>query len=308
MLEHDELVGEVLKKLDDLGVANNTIVVYSTDNGNEFMFWPDGGYAPFRGEKGTTWEGGLRVPCMVRWPGHIKPGTDANGIQSHEDLYVTLAAAAGLPNLKTDLLAGYKMNGTTYKAHLDGYNNLDYWTGKTDKSARREIFYYDESDLMAIRVDGWKMHIGVKHNGDWFDEKSYPSIPYIVNLLMDPGEKVTPDAPGFEYAGRKFFVWKLWAPTGAGPFLAAHLKSLQDYPPRQGSDTLSMKKAIEGRCASWRVRRAAATRTNRLSTNDDFVFPSFRLKRQKATACEHVGGRSPSTCSAKGGNPRAGRL
>ena len=245
MIEHDEHVGAILKKLEDLGAGDNTIVVYTTDNGNEFIFWPDGGYSPFRGEKGTTWEGGVRVPCMIRWPGHIKPGTEANGIQNHEDLYVTLAAAAGLPNLKDDLLKGYKMNGTTYKVHLDGYNNLDYWTGKTAKSARREIYYYDETDLMALRVDGWKMHIGVKHNGDWFDEKSYPSIPYIVNLLMDPMEKVTPDAPGFEYEGRKFFASKLWAPTAAGPFLAAHLKSLQEYPPRQGSDTLSMQKAIE---------------------------------------------------------------
>ena len=245
MIEHDEHVGAILKKLEDLGVADNTIVVYTTDNGNEFIFWPDGGYSPFRGEKGTTWEGGVRVPCMIRWPGHIKPGTEANGIQNHEDMFVTLAAAAGLPNLKDDLLKGYKMNGSTYKVHLDGYNNLDYWTGKTDKSARREIYYYDETDLMAVRVDGWKMHIGVKHNGDWFDEKSYPSIPYIVNLLMDPMEKVTPDAPGFEYEGRKFFASKLWAPTAAGPFLAAHLKSLQDYPPRQGADTLSMQKAID---------------------------------------------------------------
>jgi len=245
MIEHDEHVGAILKKLEDLGVADNTIVVYTTDNGNEFIFWPDGGYAPFRGEKGTTWEGGVRVPCMVRWPGHIKPGTEANGIQNHEDMFVTLAAAAGLPNLKDDLLKGYKMNGTTYKVHLDGYNNLDYWTGKTDKSARREIYYYDETDLMAVRVDGWKMHIGVKHNGDWFDEKSYPSIPYIVNLLMDPMEKVTPDAPGFEYEGRKFFASKLWAPTAAGPFLAAHMKSLQEYPPRQGADTLIMQKAID---------------------------------------------------------------
>jgi len=245
MIEHDEHVGAILKKLEDLGVADNTIVVYTTDNGNEFIFWPDGGYAPFRGEKGTTWEGGVRVPCMVRWPGHIKPGTEANGIQNHEDMFVTLAAAAVLPNLKDDLLKGYKMNGTTYKVHLDGYNNLDYWTGKTDKSARREIYYYDETDLMAVRVDGWKMHIGVKHNGDWFDEKSYPSIPYIVNLLMDSMEKVTPDAPGFEYEGRKFFASKLWAPTAAGPFLAAHMKSLQEYPPRQGADTLSMQKAID---------------------------------------------------------------
>ena len=246
MLEHDELVGSILKKLDDLGVANNTIVIYSTDNGNEFMFWPDGGYAPFRGEKGTTWEGGVRVPCLVKWPGHIPAGRVSNGVQAHEDLFVTLAAAAGMPDLKEKLLTGAKLAGPlTYKVHLDGYNNLDLWTGKSEKSARREFYYYDETDLMAIRVDGWKMHIGVKHHGDWFDEKSYPSVPYVVNLLMDPMEKVTPDAPGFEYEGRKFFASKLWAPTAAGPFLAAHLKSLSDYPPRQAADSLSMKKAVE---------------------------------------------------------------
>jgi arylsulfatase A-like enzyme len=245
MLEHDELVGSIIQKLKDLGVYDNTIIVYSTDNGNEFMMFPDGGYAPFRGEKGTTWEGGMRVPCLIQWPGHIPPGTDANGIQSHEDLYVTLAAAAGLPNIKQDLLKGYNMNGTDYKVHLDGYNNLDYWTGKSPKSARNEILYYDETDLMAIRVGPWKMDIGVKHNGDWFDSKAYPSVPYITNLLMDPMERVTPDAPGYEYAGRQFVAYKLWAPTAAGPYLAEHLKSLQDFPPSQGADTLSMKKAID---------------------------------------------------------------
>ena len=245
MLEHDDLVGALLKKLDDLGVARNTIVVYTTDNGNELMFWPDGGYAPFRGEKGTTWEGGVRVPCLIRWPGKIKPGTVSNGIQDHEDLFVTLAAAAGLPKLKDDLLTGKKMGATTYKVHLDGYNNLAHWTGQSDKSARHEFFYYDETDLMAVRVDGWKMHIGVKHQGTWFDEKAYPSVPYVVNLLMDPMEKMTPDSEEWGYAGRKFLGEKLWVPTGATPFLAAHLKSLVDYPPSQGADTLSMKKAIE---------------------------------------------------------------
>ena len=245
MLEHDEQVGMLLKKLDELGVADNTIVIYSTDNGNELMFWPDGGYAPFRGEKGTTWEGGFRVPCLVKWPGHIKPGTELNGIQSHEDLYVTLAAAAGLPNLKQELLSGRKLGDMTYKVHLDGYNQLDYWTGKSEKSARREFFYYDETDLMAIRVDGWKMHIGVKHHGTWFDEKSYPSVPYVVNLLMDPMEKMTPDSEEYGYIGRKFLASKLWAPTAAGPFIADHLKSIMEYPPRQTADSLSVKKALE---------------------------------------------------------------
>jgi arylsulfatase len=245
MIEHDELVGKVLQKLKDLGVDDNTIVIYSTDNGNELMMWPDGGYAPFRGEKGTTWEGGLRVPCLIKWPGHIKPGTYSNGIQNHEDLYVTLAAAGGLTNLKEELLTGKKLGTTTFKAHLDGYNNLPLWTGQSEKSARREIFYYDESDLMAMRVDGWKIHIGVKHKGTWFDEKSYPSVPYVVNLLMDPMEKMTPDSEEWGYIARKFVGQKLWAPTASVPFIQAHLKSLVDYPPSQGSESLSMKKSIE---------------------------------------------------------------
>ncbi len=246
MIEHDEQVGKLLQKVKDLGLADNTIILYSTDNGNELMMWPDGGYAPYRGEKGTTWEGGVRVPLLISWPGHIPAGREANGIQSHEDLYVTLAAAAGLPDLKEQMLAGDKMGDMTYKVHLDGYNNLDYWTGKTEKSARREYFYYDETDLMAIRVDGWKMHIGVKPEGSWWDEKYYPSVPYLFNLLMDPMEKMDPQSHEWGYAGRKFFAEKMWAPTAAGPFLQAHLKSLQDFPPRQGADTLSLKKAIDG--------------------------------------------------------------
>jgi arylsulfatase len=246
MIEHDEQVGALLRKLDELGVTDNTIVVYSTDNGFELLFWPDGGYSPFRGEKGTTWEGGVRVPCLVKWPGHIKPGTELNGIQSHEDLYVTLAAAAGMPNLKEELLTGKKMGDMTYKVHLDGYNQLDYWTGKTDKSARREYFYYDETDLMAIRVDGWKMHIGVKPEGLWWNEKYYPNVPYLFNLLMDPMEKMDPESHEWGYIGRKFFAERMWAPNAGSPFIAAHLKSLVDYPPRQKADTLSLKKALEG--------------------------------------------------------------
>jgi len=245
MIEHDELVGALLKKLQELGVTDNTIVIYTTDNGNELIFWPDAGYAPFRGEKGTTWEGGLRAPMLVKWPGHIKPNSVSNGIQSHEDLFVTLAAAAGMPGLKDELLTGKRMGDATYKVHLDGYNNLPLWTGATDKSARREFFYYDETDLMAVRVDGWKLHIGVKHKGSWFDEKSYPSVPYIVNLLMDPMEKMTPDSEEWAYMGQRFFAQKMWAGSGAVPFLAAHLKSLSDFPPSQGADTLSMKAVID---------------------------------------------------------------
>jgi arylsulfatase len=244
MIEHDEQVGALLKKLKDLGIDDNTIVVYSTDNGNELMLWPDGGYAPFRGEKGTTWEGGVRVPLLIKWPGKIPAGSISNGIQCHEDLYATLAAAAGLPSLKEDLLKGHKLGDTKFKVHLDGYNQLDHWT-KGAKSARREVFYYDETDLMAVRVDAWKMHIGVKLKNSWFNEKTYPSVPHLFNLLMDPMEKMDPESEEWGYAGRKFLAQKLWAPTAAGPFIAAHLQTLKDFPPSQGADTLSLHKALE---------------------------------------------------------------
>jgi arylsulfatase A-like enzyme len=245
MLEHDEQIGVLLDKLKELGVDDNTIVIYTTDNGNELMLWPDGGYAPFRGEKGTTWEGGLRVPCLVKWPGQIKPRSASNGIQSHEDLFVTLAAAAGATSIKEDLLKGHTMNGTKYKVHLDGYNNLDHWTGKSDKSARRAFFYYDETDLMAVRVDAWKMHIGIKRDGIWWNEKSYPNVPYLFNLLMDPMEKMDPESHEYGYIGRKFFAQKMWAPNASKPFLAEHVLSFQKYPPRQGADSLSLHKVME---------------------------------------------------------------
>jgi arylsulfatase len=245
MLEHDELVGVLLKKLEDLGVADNTIVIYTTDNGNELMLWPDGGYSPFRGEKGSTWEGGVRVPCLIKWPGKIKPGTIANGIQNHEDLFVTLAAAAGMPDLSKELLTGKKMGEMTYKCHLDGYNNMDYWTGKSEKSARHEIFYYDETDLMALRVDNWKMHIGLKPEGIWWNAKHYPSVPYLFNLAMDPMEKMDQESHEWGPAARQFFAHKMWALNASGPFIAAHLKSLMEYPPSQGADTLSLKKALD---------------------------------------------------------------
>jgi len=245
MLEHDEHVGKLLDKLKELGVDDNTIVVYTTDNGYELIMWPDGGYAPFRGEKGTTWEGGVRVPCMVRWPAQIPAGRVSNELQAHEDLYLTLATAAGLTGIKDKLLTGANVGNMTYKVHLDGYDNTALWTGKSQKSARREYYYYDETDLMALRVDNWKLAFGVKNNGLWWDQKSYPSVPYIFNLRMDPMEKMDPESHEFGYAGRKFVAQKLWAPTAAGPFLQAHLQSLSDYPPSQGADTLSMKKAVD---------------------------------------------------------------
>ena len=150
-----------------------------------------------------------------------------------------------MPNLKTELLTGKKMGDMTYKVHIDGHNQLDYWTGKSEKTARRAFFFYDETDLMAIRVDGWKMHIGVKPEGSWWNEKYYPNVPYLFNLLMDPLEKMDPESHEWGYAGREFFAVNMWAPTAAAPFIAEHLQSIAAYPPRQTADTLNLKKALE---------------------------------------------------------------
>ena len=163
MVEHDDMVGRVLKQLDDLGIADNTIVVYGTDNGAETGTWPDGGTTPFHGEKGTTWEGGFRVPMLVRWPGVIKPGTVVNDIFSQEDWLPTLLAAAGEPNIVEKVKRGYQANGKTWKAHLDGYNFLPYFKGETKKGPREEIFYFGQGgELNAVRWNDWKVHFAVQ--------------------------------------------------------------------------------------------------------------------------------------------------
>jgi arylsulfatase len=245
MIQHDEQVGQLLKKLDDLGIADNTIVVYSTDNGYELLFWPDGGYSPFRGEKGTTWEGGVRVPLAIRWPGKIPADSVANGIQSHEDLYVTLAAAAGAQNLTAELLEGKKIGDMTYKVHLDGFNNLDLWTGKTEKSARSQYFYYDESDLTGVRVGDWKMSFAIKEHGLWWDPLVYPRAPYLFNLRMDPMELFDPHSPEWGYMARKLVAEKLWTLIPAQGIIAEHMQSLQEWPPRQRATSLSLQKAMD---------------------------------------------------------------
>ena len=158
MLYHDEIVGQVLDELDALGIADNTIVMYSTDNGPHMNSWPDAGMTPFRNEKNSNWEGAYRVPAMVRWPGHIPAGTVLNGIVSHADWFVTLLAAAGDPDIAEQLREGSDLNGTTFKVHLDGHNQLDYITGQADESARNFFFYCsDDGDLTALRYDNWKV-------------------------------------------------------------------------------------------------------------------------------------------------------
>src|SRR5262245_58072936 len=158
MVEHDGHVGELLALLDKLGTADNTIVVYTTDNGAECFTWPDGGCTPFRGEKATNWEGGFRVPCLIRWPGVIKPGTIVNDICAHEDFIPTFAAANGDTDLVERLKKGGTLNGKTFKVHLDGYNLLPFLSGKEKESPREGFMYWsDDGDLLAIRVRRYKV-------------------------------------------------------------------------------------------------------------------------------------------------------
>jgi arylsulfatase len=201
MVEHDGHVGKLLDKLDELGIADNTVVMYSTDNGAEVMSWPDGGTTPFRGEKDTNFEGGWRVPCAIRWPGVIKPGTVSNEIFSHTDMLPTLAAAAGEPDIVEKLKKGHKAGNKTFKVYIDGFNLLPLLKGEVKENLRKGFLYWsDDGDLMALRVGNWKVHFMVQHAhglGVW--KKPFESLrgPDIYNLRSDPYERATEDASMF---------------------------------------------------------------------------------------------------------------
>ncbi|HEY1262196.1 MAG TPA: arylsulfatase [Terriglobales bacterium] len=238
MAELDWVVGELLKKLDELGIADNTIVIFTTDNGAEKFSWPDGGTSPFRGEKGLGWEGGFRVPFLMRWPGRIPAGQVLNGIFSNEDVVPTVMAAAGVPDVKEKLLTGYKAGDKTYKVHLDGYNQLPYLSGQSQESPRREFFYYGETNLYAIRVNDWKIHFQIKDS--WFGgEAITPTVPRPVNLRADPFEQHM-EAPYYPlYAGEK-----LWTVVPASAFVQQHLESFRAFPQRQNPAGFNLGDAV----------------------------------------------------------------
>ncbi|MCW2803340.1 MAG: aslA2 [Propionibacteriaceae bacterium] len=227
MQELDWVVGELLDKLDDLGIADNTVVVFATDNGAEEFTWPDGGTTQFRGEKGLGWEGGFRAPLLVRWPDRIPVGQVLNGIMSLEDIVPTMMAAAGVSDITEQLLEGYGSGDREFRVHLDGYNQLPYLTGETEESPRHEFFYYGEHDLFAIRYNNWKVHFLIKD--DWFAGAMLrPTVPRPVNLRVDPLEKHM-DAPSYPvYAGEK-----LWTVLPAAAIVLKHANTFVDFPPRQ---------------------------------------------------------------------------
>jgi arylsulfatase len=243
MVEHDGHVGEVLKALDELGLANDTIVMYSTDNGAEKFTWPDGGQSPFRGEKNTNWEGGYRVPTAIRWPGVIRPGTVLNDIFAHEDMLPTLLAAAGDKDVKQKLLKGMKVGSKTFKVHLDGYDLTDALAGKSP-GPRREFFYFnDDGSLVALRYDQWKIVFAEQraHGMEVWQEPFVPlRFPKLFNLRSDPFE--TADHEGMDHP--RWRVEHLFVLVPAQEFVSKFLATFKDYPPSQRPGSFSIDAAL----------------------------------------------------------------
>ena len=239
MVEHDSQIGVVLDKLDEWGIADNTIVMYSTDNGAEKFTWPDGGTTPFAGEKGSTWEGGFRVPTFIRWPGVIEPGTKHNGIFSHEDMMPTLVAAAGEPDVKEKLLKGHRAAGKRFKAHLDGYNMLPYLKGATDENPRKEIFYFDAgANLNAIRYNNWKIHFAIMEGSINEAYRKTPSWPIVINLRADPFEVSWKSAMYTRWYGDQ-----MWMFVPAQQLVGQFLATFKEFPPVKG-DSLSVDSVL----------------------------------------------------------------
>ncbi len=240
MVEHDDMIGQVLKKLEDLGIDDNTIVMYSTDNGAEKSTWPDGGTTPFAGEKGTTWEGGFRVPTIIRWPGVIKPGTIHNDICSHEDMMPTLLAAAGVPDVKEKLLKGHRAGNKKFKVHLDGYNLMPLFQGKVEESPRKEIFYFDQGgNLNALRYEDWKLHFTIMEGAINTAYRKTPAWPVLINLRADPFE-VSKDS----YLYIRWFADQMWTFVPAQAITGQFLATFKEFPPVQGS-SLGIDKVVQ---------------------------------------------------------------
>ena len=244
MAQMDDDIGDLLKHLDDIGVTEDTIVIFTTDNGAEVFTWPDGGMTPFRATKGTVFEGGFRVPCIARWPGKIKPGTVQNGIFSGLDWLPTLAAAAGNPNIVEQLLKGVEIGGRTYKNHLDGYNQTDLLTDK-GPSARHELFYFGESQLGAIRIDDFKYQFYQQPFG-WPGEKVTTDMPTIVNLRQDPFERTpsirgqTLNDQGGGYVN-DFMAREFWRFVSVQQTVAKAAQSFVEYPPMQQAASFNLE-------------------------------------------------------------------
>jgi len=242
MMELDSIVGELLKTLDDLGIADNTIVLFTSDNGPEIFSWPDGGNQPFRGEKGTVFEGGFRVPMLVKWPGAIKPGTIINDVMANEDWMPTLLAGAGEPNLKEKLLKGMAVDSKTFKNHLDGYNFLPFFKGEVDKGPRHEFFYFSDSgDLMAVRYNDWKISFKTIKGNLFTGKPDTTNVPIVTNLRQDPWERYQDES--MSYAS--WWADKLWTLVPASAIVGDFIQTFKEYPPSQAGGTFGVEMALK---------------------------------------------------------------
>jgi len=245
MVEHDMHVGELLDLLDDLGISDNTIVFYSTDNGPHYNTWPDAAATPFRGEKNTNWEGGWRVPAMVRWPGLIEPGSVSNDIMHHMDWFPTFVAAAGNDNIKEELKEGFSAIGRDYKVHLDGYNFKPYFAGEQEPQ-RHEIFYFsDDGDLTALRYDDWKLIFMEQQTEGtlrvWMEPFVPLRVPLIFNLKRDPYERA-------EITSNTYYDWlidRAYLLVPAQTYVGSFLMTFKEFPPRQKAASFSLDQVME---------------------------------------------------------------
>ncbi|HEX9853574.1 MAG TPA: sulfatase-like hydrolase/transferase [Woeseiaceae bacterium] len=244
MVEHDGHVGEVLAKLKELGLDENTIVMYSTDNGSEFFSWPDGGTTMFRGEKTTQWEGGYRVPMMIKWPGVIKPGTVSNEIGAHEDVLPTLLAAAGDSAVKENLLKGLTANKTRYKVHLDGYNLMPALQGEAEWPRREFIYWTDDGSVAALRYGDWKatfLRQDAHGMRVWQEPFTVLRAPMLTNLRMDPFELA--HEIGMDY--ERWFAEHMFMIAPAVAYVGQWLQSFKEFPPRQQPGSFNLDGVME---------------------------------------------------------------
>jgi arylsulfatase len=240
MAQLDDIVGAVMKYLDSNGLSDNTILVFSTDNGAENFTWPDGGQTPFAGGKGTVLEGGFRVPCIACWPGHIPAGKVENGIVSGLDWFPTLVAAAGNPNMVEELKKGKKLGAATYKVHLDGHDQTDLLTGK-GPSKRHEIFYFAESTLGAVRIDDYKYRF-IDQPGGWIGGVVKPDWPVLVNLRVDPFERTgLPNGAGGSLAFYNWYAYEFWRFVFVKDEIAKAAQTFLEFPPMQKGASFNLE-------------------------------------------------------------------
>ncbi len=245
MVEHDAHVGQILDKLEELGLADNTIIMYSTDNGAEMFTWPDGGMSPFRNEKNSNWDGGYRVPTLIKWPGVIEPGTVYNDVFSHEDMLPTLMAAVGEPDIKEKLIKGHTANGRDFKVHLDGYNLMPYFQGEAEEGPRKEFFYWtDDGQLANLRYGRWKM-VFMEQRAHGFEVWQEPMVtlrlPKLFDMLGDPFERADHEAENYQ-------MWRFnraYLILPAVAYVSEHLATYKDFPPRQEAGSFNLDKVLE---------------------------------------------------------------